>query len=51
MSDEAVNQVYRNVGEVADFYKDIFKWNSIDGKGMDIISSVHFGKEYENACE
>ena len=49
--DEAVNEAYDNSGVVLKFYKDIFNWNSIDNKNMDVISSVHFGNEYENACK
>ncbi|PNP51540.1 hypothetical protein THARTR1_07796 [Trichoderma harzianum] len=47
--DKTVNEAYDNVGTVLEFYKDKFKWNSIDNKNMDVISSVHFGRQYENA--
>lgn len=49
--DKAVNEAYDNVGIVLEFYKKYFKWLSIDNKNMDIISTVHFGKRYENACK
>ncbi|KAK0710142.1 metalloprotease [Lasiosphaeria miniovina] len=48
-NDEAVNQAYDNVGKVLDFYEKFFKWKSIDNKNMHVLSSVHFGKGYENA--
>lgn len=48
--DKVVNEAYDNVGAVLEFYKDKFKWNSIDNKGSDVTSSVHFGESYENAC-
>ncbi|UKZ81010.1 hypothetical protein TrVFT333_008777 [Trichoderma virens FT-333] len=48
-NDKAVNEAYDNVGTVLDFYKDMFKWNSIDNMNMDVMSSVHFGEQYENA--
>ena len=51
VEDKAVNQAYANVGTVLKFYKDHFKWNSIDNKNADIISTVHFGEAYENACK
>jgi hypothetical protein len=51
VKDKAVNDAFDNAGKVIAFYKDKFKWNSIDNKGMQVISSVHFGKNYENACE
>lgn len=50
VEDKAVNEAFNNVGTVLDFYKEHFKWNSIDNKGADVVSTVHFGKSYENAC-
>jgi Zn-dependent metalloprotease len=50
-SDKAVNEAFENVGLVLGFYKKFFQWLSIDNKDMDVISTVHFGKQYENACE
>ncbi|PTB64580.1 matellopeptidase-like protein [Trichoderma citrinoviride] len=47
--DKSVNEAYDNVGTVLQFYKDKFKWISIDNKNSDVISSVHFGEMYENA--
>jgi Zn-dependent metalloprotease len=32
-----------------DFYYNIFKRNSIDGAGMALVNSVHYGKKYNNA--
>ncbi|KAL7913273.1 hypothetical protein GGI35DRAFT_491442 [Trichoderma velutinum] len=49
VKDKTVNEAYDNVGTVLEFYKDKFNWNSIDNKNMDVISSVHFGQQYENA--
>lgn len=51
VEDQAVNEAFDNVGTVLKFYKDLFNWNSIDNKNMDVISSVHFGQEFENACK
>lgn len=48
-SDESVNEAYDNAGKVLSFYADIFNWKSIDNKNAHVISSVHFGKDYENA--
>lgn len=36
-------------GAVYDFYKNLFNRNSIDNKGMSIISTVHYGSRYNNA--
>ncbi|KAI0973516.1 metalloprotease [Xylaria arbuscula] len=49
VDDEAANQAYDNAGNVLKFYLDIFNWKSIDNNNMNVISSVHFGQNYENA--
>ncbi|KAI8955365.1 metalloprotease [Xylaria longipes] len=49
VDDKAVNQAYDNAGNVLSFYLDIFNWKSIDNKNENVISSVHFGQNYENA--
>ena len=36
-------------GVVDDFYGDTFRRNSIDGNGMTIVSTVHYGRHYCNA--
>ena len=51
MKDHAVNEAYDNVGHVLDFYLKKFHWKSIDNKNAKVISSVHFGESYENACK
>lgn len=47
--DEAVNEAYDFSGYTYDFYQQVFGRNSIDGRGMSLISSVHFGRSYNNA--
>ncbi|KAI1387193.1 Metalloprotease [Hypoxylon trugodes] len=47
--DESANEAYDNAGHVLSFYYDIFNWKSIDNNNMHVISSVHFGRNYENA--
>ncbi|KAI8635518.1 metalloprotease [Xylariaceae sp. FL1651] len=49
VSDAAANQAYDNAGNVLSFYLDIFNWKSIDNNNENVISSVHFGQNYENA--
>lgn len=49
VEDKAVNEAFDNVGSVLKFYKEKFKWTSIDNHNADVISSVHFGEAYENA--
>jgi Zn-dependent metalloprotease len=49
VADEAVNEAYDYAGLVYDFYKDVFNRNSLDNRGMTIISSVHVGRRFNNA--
>ena len=48
-NDSAVNEAYDNAGITYDFYKQLFNRNSIDNRGMPLISSVHLGRKYNNA--
>jgi Zn-dependent metalloprotease len=47
--DAAVNEAYDHSGTTYDFYLKRFARNSLDDKGMAIISSVHVGKQLNNA--
>ncbi len=47
--DEAVNEAYDAAGATYDFFKEICDRTSIDNKGLRIDSTVHYGKDYENA--
>ncbi|MEU5850916.1 M4 family metallopeptidase [Saccharopolyspora shandongensis] len=49
VDDEAVNQAFDNADHTHDFYRDVFQRNSVDGEGMELISSVHFGTAFDNA--
>lgn len=46
---DAVKEAYEHSGTVYDFYKAVFNRNSIDDRGMSLISTVHFGRRYNNA--
>ncbi|KAK4031380.1 hypothetical protein C8A01DRAFT_51520 [Parachaetomium inaequale] len=48
-ADPVFNEVYINVGLVLKFYQDQFGRDSIDNRNMRVISSVHFGVQYQNA--
>ena len=48
-TDKAVNEAYDYSGIVYDFYYEIFGRNSLDNRGMELISSVHVGRNYNNA--
>ncbi|MFN7984705.1 MAG: M4 family metallopeptidase [Vicinamibacterales bacterium] len=48
-TDPAVNEAYDYAGLTYDFYKTLFNRNSLDDRGMSLISSVHLGNKYNNA--
>lgn len=50
VADQVVNEAYDNVSLAIDFYAE-FGWRSIDNKGQQVISSVHFGEELVNASQ
>jgi Zn-dependent metalloprotease len=47
--DPAVDEAYRHAGSVYDFYKTVFARNSLDDRGMSLVSSVHFRRDHNNA--
>jgi Zn-dependent metalloprotease len=47
--DPAVDEAYDGLGRTHSLYADAFGRNSIDGLGMPLKASVHFGKLYDNA--
>jgi len=49
VDDDAVNDAYENIGITLDFFSKVFGRDSLDGKGMDVDASVHFGDRYPNA--
>jgi Zn-dependent metalloprotease len=49
VKDRTVNEAYNGCGHVHDFYRRVFGRNSLDGRGMSLVSSVHVGKKYNNA--
>ena len=48
-ADPTIKRAYVEEESVAQFYWKIFKRDSIDGNHMTLISSVHFGVNYNNA--
>lgn len=48
-ADTAVNEAYDGAGATYDLYKEIFERNSIDDRGMQLVSVVHFRQGYDNA--
>jgi len=47
--DTAVNEAYDGAGSTYDFFKSVLGRTSIDDEGMELISSVHFGVDFDNA--
>ncbi len=47
--DPAVNEAYDVAGATYDLFREVFQRNSIDGRGMRLNSTVHYGKRYDNA--
>jgi Zn-dependent metalloprotease len=49
VGDETVNKAFDNSGFVKAYFRESFGLDSIDNKGLDIISNIHYGKDYNNA--
>ncbi len=47
--DAAVDEAFDGAATTADFYREEFDRDSVDGRGLDLVSSVHFGQRYDNA--
>jgi Zn-dependent metalloprotease len=47
--DPAVDEAYDGMGHTHGLYADAFGRNSIDGQGMPLKATVHFGRMYDNA--
>jgi Zn-dependent metalloprotease len=47
--DAATDEAYDGLGHTHRLYADVFGRNSIDGRGLRLDATVHFGKLYDNA--
>jgi Zn-dependent metalloprotease len=47
--DAAVDEAFEGAGLTYDLFMNAYQRDSIDGRGMDILSTVHFQKSYDNA--
>jgi Zn-dependent metalloprotease len=47
--DPAVDEAYDGSGDTYDLYQQIYGRDSLDGEGMELISTVHYGRGYDNA--
>ncbi|MEW2623519.1 M4 family metallopeptidase [Streptomyces sp. NPDC048106] len=48
-SDASVNRAYAGLGATFDLYLKVYGRHSIDGNGMPLDATVHFGEDYDNA--
>jgi len=48
-NDPSVNEAYDGADATYEFYKDVFGRDSIDDNAMELISSVHYGVDFDNA--
>ncbi|GAC1308343.1 MAG: M4 family metallopeptidase [Vulcanimicrobiaceae bacterium] len=47
--DPVVDEAYDAAGTTYEFYRDVFGRDSIDDRGMHLVSSVHYSREFDNA--
>ena len=48
-ADQTVNEAYDGAGATYDLYYSVYQRNSIDDKGMGIVSYVHYDQNFNNA--
>ncbi len=48
-NDAEASEAYDGTGATYDLYFEQYQRNSIDDRGLDLISTVHYGKHYDNA--
>src|SRR3954447_22843847 len=48
-TDPAVNEAFDGAGDTYGFYKDVLGRDSVDDRGLELVSSVHYGVHFENA--
>ena len=48
-SDAAFKTVFDTTAKVVEFYKTVLGRNSVDNKGMDLVSSLNYDQDYQNA--
>ncbi len=47
--DDAVNEAYDGLGATWELWSTAYSRDSLDGKGMPLLASVHYGRNYDNA--
>jgi Zn-dependent metalloprotease len=49
VADDSANEAYDGAGATRDFYKAAYQRNSVDGEGAALLSTVHYGVDFDNA--
>jgi Zn-dependent metalloprotease len=49
VADKAVNQAFDGADRTYGFYRDVFDRDSVDDRGLELVSSVHFSRDFDNA--
>ena len=47
--DASVNRAYDGLGATFELYLDVYARNSVDGAGLPLDATVHYGEDYDNA--
>ncbi len=47
--DAAVDEAYAHLGATYKLFWDIYRRDSIDGSGLPLVGTVHYGEDYDNA--
>ncbi|WP_191564820.1 protealysin inhibitor emfourin [Janibacter melonis] len=47
--DAAVDEAYDGLGATRDFWRTVYGRDSLDGRGMGLVGTVHYGQQYDNA--
>jgi Zn-dependent metalloprotease len=47
--DDAANEAYDGLGSTFALYSEVYERNSIDGTGLPLDATVHYGENYDNA--
>ena len=47
--DDAVNEAYDGLGATWELWSQAYSRDSLDGKGMPLLATVHYGRNYDNA--
>jgi Zn-dependent metalloprotease len=49
VKDKAVNEAFDGADQTYGFYRDVYGRDSVDGEGLELVSSVHFSQDFDNA--